>query len=138
MAGLNALNFSMRFESWMFLEKKSADQEAAIKYCETFEQLVKDNDLTAGQIYNADETGLFWRCLPTSILAGEGETSASGLKQNKDRLTILTCANASSTHKVKLLVIGKYNRPRAFKGISHLPVQYIKLRKALGWINKFF
>jgi hypothetical protein len=44
--------------------------------------VVKDSDLTADQIHNADETGLFWRSLPTLTLAGEGETSVSGLKQN--------------------------------------------------------
>lgn len=25
----------------------------------------KDNNVTANHIYNADEMGLFWRCLPT-------------------------------------------------------------------------
>jgi hypothetical protein len=110
-------------------EKKSADQEATIKYCEIFEQLVMENDVTADQIYNADETGLFSRCVPTSTLH-----SACGFKQNKDRLTIFTCANASGTHKVKLLVTGKYNRPRAFKGISHLPVLY-KAQKS-AWMDK--
>jgi hypothetical protein len=42
-------------------------------------------------------------------MAGEGETSASGFKQNKDGLNVLTCANVAGTHKVKLTVIGKYN-----------------------------
>jgi hypothetical protein len=106
--GLNALNFGMGFKSWMFLEIKSAAQVACSKYCEISEQLVNDSNVTADQIYNADETGLFWRCLPTSALAGEGETSASGFKQKKDRLTVLTCANSTSTHKVKLLLIGNY------------------------------
>jgi hypothetical protein len=77
MAGLNALNFGMGFEGWdVSGVKKSADQDAASKYCETYEHLVKDNDLTADKIYNADETGIFLGCLPTSILAGEGGTLA--------------------------------------------------------------
>ena len=42
-----------------------------------------DNDLTPEQIYNADETGLLWRCLPTSTLAGGGEKAAKGLKKTK-------------------------------------------------------
>jgi hypothetical protein len=82
MAGLNTLNFGMGFKSWdVSGEKKSADQDAANKYCESYVQLVKDNDLTAEKIYNADETGIFWRCLPTSILAGEGETSEVALSK---------------------------------------------------------
>jgi len=42
-------------------------------------------------------SGLPWRCLSTLTLASEGQTSVSAFKQNKDSLTILTCANAPST-----------------------------------------
>lgn len=55
----------------------------------------KDNDLTADQI------------LQTSVLADEGETSAHGFKQNKDQLTILTCANTDGIHTFTLLVVGE-------------------------------
>ncbi|XP_025050506.1 jerky protein homolog [Alligator sinensis] len=115
-------------------EIKSADHEAAEKYCVFFNKLVAEHDLSPDQIYNADKTGLFWRCLPNSALAGAGESSAAGFKQNKDRITVLTCANAGGTHKVKLLVVGKCNRPRAFKGITHLPVVYKAQSNA--WMNK--
>ncbi|XP_005302607.2 jerky protein homolog [Chrysemys picta bellii] len=115
-------------------EQKSADREAAEKYCEFFRNLIAEHDLSPEQIYNADETCLFWRCLPNSTLAGASESKAAGFKQNKDRLTVLTCANAAGSHKIKLLVIGKYNHPRAFKGVAHLPIVY----KAQGnsWMNK--
>jgi hypothetical protein len=55
-------------------------------------------------------------------MAGEGETSTSGIRQNKGRLTLLTCANSIITQKVKLLFIIKYNSPRPFKGVFHLAV----------------
>jgi hypothetical protein len=45
---LKCFNFGMGFQSWdVSGMKKSADQNDATKYCETYEQLVKDNDLTA-------------------------------------------------------------------------------------------
>ncbi|XP_064411327.1 jerky protein homolog [Latimeria chalumnae] len=115
-------------------EQKSADHEAAERYCEFFCKLVAEHDLSPEQIFNADETGLFWRCLPTSTLAGASESGASGFKRNKDRITVLTCANAAGSHKVKLLVVGKYNRPRAFKGVTHLPVVYKAQSNA--WMDK--
>jgi hypothetical protein len=68
---------------------------------------VQEHDLTSEQIYNADETGLLWRCLPNKPLAGGDEKVADGFKLNKERLTVLCCANAAGTHRVKLLVIGK-------------------------------
>ncbi|GBM62577.1 Jerky [Araneus ventricosus] len=75
-------------------------------------------------IYNADETGLLWRCVPTYTLAGGGEKAAKGFKIDKDRLTVLLCANASGNHRVTPFVIGKSEKPRAFKNVTHLPVQY--------------
>jgi hypothetical protein len=62
--------------------------------------------------------------LPNSTLAGGGEVSASGHKSSKERLTILVCANAAGTHKLKLFVVGKLKNPWAFKNVQHLPVDY--------------
>ncbi|GBO15325.1 Jerky [Araneus ventricosus] len=100
------------------------NQNSAEKYKDEFEKIVADNDLTPEQIYNADETGLLWRCLPTSTLAGGGEKAAKGFKKNKDRLTVLLCANASGNHRVTPFVIGKSAKPRAFKNVTHMPAQY--------------
>lgn len=52
---------------------------------------------------------------------------------NKDRLTILCCANASGTHKIKLAVIGKSKNPRAFKNLypTLLPVDYYNQKAGL-------
>ncbi|GBM91972.1 Jerky [Araneus ventricosus] len=105
-------------------ETLSANQNSAEKYKDEFEKIVADNDLTPEQIYNADEKGLLWRCLPTSTLAGGGEKAAKGFKKNKDRLTVLLCANASGNHRVTPFVIGKSAKLRAFKNVTHLPVQY--------------
>ncbi|KAK3882459.1 hypothetical protein Pcinc_013166 [Petrolisthes cinctipes] len=43
---------------------------------------------------------------------------------NKERLTLLLCANASGRHRIKLFVIGKSKNPRALNGITSLPVIY--------------
>jgi hypothetical protein len=40
-------------------EKLSADSDAAGKFLEEFTKLISDENRTAEQIYNADETGLF-------------------------------------------------------------------------------
>jgi hypothetical protein len=93
------------------VEKMSADKEGAEKYFEVFQKLVEKHKLTTEQVYNADETGFLYRCLPNSTLAGGGEVSASGHKSSKERLTILLCTNAAGTHKLKLLVVGKLKNP---------------------------
>jgi hypothetical protein len=55
-------------------DEKSAVWIVASKYCQLSKQLIKDNEVVADHIYNADEMGLLWRCLRTSAWAGEVET----------------------------------------------------------------
>lgn len=77
-------------------------------------------------IFNADETGLFYRLLPDKTMEYKGKECHGG-KQSKERLTLLLCTNATGTDKLKPIVIGKSQRPRCFKGIrdlSALPVSY--------------
>jgi hypothetical protein len=59
-------------------EKLSVNSDAAGKFVEEFTKLISDENLTAEQIYNADETGLFWRCLPRKALAAGDEHKAFG------------------------------------------------------------
>lgn len=114
-------------------ETQSSDRDAADAFTASWESLVEEHHLSPHQVYNADETALYYRCLPTSTLASEEESGVKGYKKNKDRLTVLLCANASGTHRVKPLVIGKSERPRAFRGLTHLPVNY-KAQKS-AWMT---
>ena len=45
-------------------EKVSADNNAAEDFIEKSDKYVLENNLSPAQIYNADETSLFWHCLP--------------------------------------------------------------------------
>ncbi|UYV60770.1 TIGD4 [Cordylochernes scorpioides] len=80
-------------------------------------------------IFNADETGLFWRLLPDKTLHFKGETCTGG-KASKERITILLCCNMDGSEKMQPLVIGKAKQPICFRGIKHLPVQYEANQKA--------
>jgi hypothetical protein len=93
-------------------------------------------------IYNADETGLFWKALPDRTLAFKNE-GVSGRKLSKQRVTCLVCASMAG-EKVPLLVIRKYANPRVFKSTNRLPVEYRANRKAWmtstsfdEWLLKF-
>jgi len=60
-------------------------------------------------IFNADETGLFFRMLPNQTLAS---ASRKGTKKDKERITLLLATNASGTEKLKPMVIAKSAQPR--------------------------
>jgi hypothetical protein len=47
-------------------------------------------------VYNTDETGLFFNVLPDRTLAYKGETCHGG-KHSKDRLTVLLCVNSDGS-----------------------------------------
>ena len=92
-------------ESEIRREKLSGNQTEAEQFCKDFNQFVLDENLQPAQIYNSDESGLFWKCLPTKTLASENEKSAPGHKVSKERITVMCCSNTTGTHKLKLLVI---------------------------------
>ena len=111
-------------------EKNSADVPAAENWIENrLPELLQNFD--ENQIYNADETGLFYRATPDSSLCFAKE-KLYGSKKALDRITVLACANMSGSDKRKLLVIGKSKNPRCFKGIDvdNLPVIYRHNKKA--------
>ncbi|GBL76186.1 Jerky [Araneus ventricosus] len=88
-------------------EKLSSDIEAGNIFIAELQGFIVKEKLTAEQIYNCDETGLYWRILSTKTLAAENEAVAQGRKKMKDRVTILGCANASGSHRVKLTLVRK-------------------------------
>lgn len=83
----------------------------------------------AKDVFNADETGLFWRLLPDNSLGFKG-TVYHGSKQPKTRITVLVAANMDGSEKLPLFVIGKSAKPRAFKNLSKVPVDYTSNKKA--------
>ena len=70
------------------------------------------NQYALRDIYNMDETGLFYKMAPTVTIARD---QVEGLKKDKTRLTVALTANADGTDKRDLFIIGKSERPRCFK-----------------------
>lgn len=87
----------------------------------------------AEDIFNADETALYYTCMPRRTLANN-HNSAFGGKNSKDRLTLLLCCSMSG-EKLPPLVVGKYKNPRCFRGVDvkQLPCAYHHSQNA--WMN---
>lgn len=113
----------------------SADIKASDMYKISFEKFVSDKNLSPSQVYNADETGLFYKMMPKTSLASKLDEKAKGHKKSKDCVTLLCCSNATSEHKLPLMLIGKSAKARALKNISVncLPVLYRSQKKA--WMS---
>ena len=76
-------------------------------------------------IFNVDETGLFFKLKPNKTMSISGEKCFGG-ERSKERITILFCCNSDGSEKLKPIVIGKSKNPTCFKGInkSNLGVTY--------------
>ncbi|KAL3859266.1 hypothetical protein ACJMK2_009493 [Sinanodonta woodiana] len=74
-------------------------------------------------IFNADETGLYWRALPHGTLSFIGAETPE-CKTAEDRLTILLACNMDGSEKLDALVIGNSKSPKCFKNLKKLPAQY--------------
>lgn len=85
------------------------------------QQIIGEYDLE--NVYNADETSLFYKMPPNTTLATE---KTPGTKRDKTRITILFGCNATGSDKLKPLVIGKAARPQCFRqlNMNRLPITY--------------
>jgi hypothetical protein len=87
-------------------------------------------------IWNGDETGLFWKMEPSRVLA---RGPISGHKKEKSRVTIFCATNATGTEKMALTFIHKHKTPRAMKNLNYknLPVYYYWNKKAWMQVSIF-
>lgn len=100
---------------------------------------MKEMNLKPNQIYNADESALFWNLLPDV-----NEKVASECTLSKKRIHFLACANGDGTHKLKMMVFGKLKNPKAFKNCA-IPLEYYSTKNAcmtsalfVKWFHKSF
>ena len=86
-------------------------------------------------IYNADETGLYWAMEPSRILCNR---RVSGRKLNKNKVSILLTMNASGSDKLPPVFIYKY-QPRSLRHVNKalLPMQYYWNMKAYMQVTFF-
>lgn len=76
-----------------------SSNEAAVKaFQHKFMDVIREQDLPADQIYNADESGLYWKSIPDKTLVSASEIRAPGSKVSKERITFMPCANVTGTH----------------------------------------
>ena len=69
-----------------------------------YEELMNDIGIYGTEyVYNADETGIFYKIAPTKTIARKHR---SGFKILKDRVSALFCCNMSGTDKRTPLIIG--------------------------------
>ena len=90
------------------------------------------SDYKLEDIFNADEFGLFYQCLPDETYHLKGEKCSGDGSSKCYRLTGMAAASATG-EKLPLFVIWKSNNPCCFKNVKHLPCQCKSQKKS--WMN---
>lgn len=108
-------------------ESGAVNLQEANQWKKDLEEMIQDRD--PRNIFNVDETGLFFKCTPDKTLAFKDEKCHGG-KLSKERITLLVGANMDGSQKLPLLMIGKSANPRCFKNVKSKPVEYVSSSKA--------
>ncbi|XP_055682946.1 tigger transposable element-derived protein 1-like [Lutzomyia longipalpis] len=119
-------------------ESGDADVDAAEVCKDEIWNIVQEEGYSMEQIFNVDETALFWKKMPNRTYITEDEMKAPGPKPRKDRLSLLLGANASGTLKLKPLLIYHSKMPHAFSrqkiDVTKLPVTWVSNKSS--WMTK--
>ncbi|XP_037564678.1 tigger transposable element-derived protein 4-like [Dermacentor silvarum] len=87
----------------------------------------------AADIFNFDESALFYCLLPDRTLAFKNEKCTGG-KHAKNRVSVAFGVNMTGSEKLPLMVIGRYGKPRCFKG-ARLPSDVIYKHNKKAWMT---
>ena len=112
------------------------DQNAVSSFTTHLQSLIEYYKLSPEQIYNADETDLFWKLMPKPS-SDKDELEAS-IQAYRERMTLLACSNATGNHKLPLVCIGRKSRGITSNDICDLPLIYYSQETAWMDTNIFY
>ena len=111
-------------------ESKSVTEEMTAPWLETTLPTILSR-YPIENVFNADEFGLFYQCLPNKTFHFKKE-KCSGGKHSKVRLTRMAAGNAKG-ERLPMFAIGKAKNPRCFKGVKSIPCRY--RAQAKSWMS---
>lgn len=84
------------------------------------------------QVFNADETSLFYKNVGKRTYVMQMASKAPGFKSFKDHVTLLLCASAKGDFKCKHPMVHRVQKPRTLRGknLNRTPVHWRWNKKA--------
>ncbi|XP_029781020.1 tigger transposable element-derived protein 1-like isoform X2 [Suricata suricatta] len=116
-------------------EPAVADTQAAAHYPPVLRTILEEGRYSPRQVFNVDETGLFWKRLPERMLLALEGAAGPGLKASKDHLTLLLGGNAAGDFKLKPLLVYPSENPRALKGCSKASLPVVWRSNRNDWLT---
>nr|XP_020671309.1 tigger transposable element-derived protein 1-like [Pogona vitticeps] len=118
-------------------EAASSNVTAAEDFAVEFLEVVTTEGYLPEQVFNCDETCLFWKRMPNRTFLTQEESKLPGHKPMKDRLTLF-CANASGDLKIKPLLVYHSENPWAFKKhkVDKAQLRVMWRSNAKAWVTR--
>ena len=127
----------------------SADLETVKRERKRIQELIDKYGYKLQDIFNMDETGLFYAYVPYEFLSlhalifrdrmpldrGLSDKKHSGVKGRKVRLTYAFTYNADGSEKLSPIIIGKAKKPQAFQKKSGKQLGFYYRNNAKAWMT---
>jgi hypothetical protein len=109
--------------------------EAAEKFVREFKDFVDKKGFIPEQVFNCDETGLFWKKMPKRTYITKEEKALPGHKPMKYRLTLFLCGNTSGDESALMLLDSgsSIKRPKDGRKVPRQPNAFIPFSKECRW-----
>ena len=117
-------------------ERTSADESAAEQFTTILKNVIEEGGYTNDQIYNLDETALYYKAMPKKTYIAKKQKQARGRKLDKSRMTVMFCVNVSGSHKMHPTVVHTAAHPRCYKNLRNMEDSGVHWYKsANGWMT---
>lgn len=113
-------------------EANKISEETADEWIKSFLMILENYD--PDDVFNMDESGMFFNLQPDRTLNIKGDRCHGGSK-SKQRVTAVFCCNSTGTEKFKPWIIGKFEKPHCLRGLCRqtLPCDYS--HQSRSWID---
>lgn len=103
--------------------KRSINSGTACEFQSKFSQALKNDNYPLDNIYSCDENILWWKTFPKK----------TAYEKNAPKVTLVISANATGSHKIPLMIIGRSKIPWSLKTAEKLSIKY-KAQES-SWID---
>ncbi|KFD62076.1 hypothetical protein M514_25795 [Trichuris suis] len=114
-------------------ESASADTEAAAKFQEELKNIIVECGYSYKQVFNCDETAIYWKKLSSKTFISREEKLAKGHKASKGRFTLMPVINATGDTTLRPLLVHHSEHPGALKHIDKSTLPVVFRSHPSGW-----
>ncbi|GFQ75808.1 tigger transposable element-derived protein 1 [Trichonephila clavata] len=117
-------------------EQASADAGAAENYKLELARIINEGGYSPDQIFNANETALYWKKLPSRTFISKNQRRAQGFKPSKVRITLHVCSNLSESLMITPMIINHSSAPRVMKNINKTQLSVFWQSNKKAWMTQ--